>query len=673
MVARPELKGRVMILHGRDLKHGPDNRRPGNYGQYVLACSRAAYHCGVRPHMPLAEATTLCDHAVAEVARAAQGDHAPNVKQTPADRLHTGQRHADRAKPVIASSPSQLHHADTHHADAPKHAHPVYISEHDAQADAAALRDLAQWCECFSPLVGFEHLESACSTSSASVLSSRDTASQRLRPDCLYLEVTHLAPYFGSEQDLARLVAESFSRRGYCVRVAIAYTLGAAWAFAHFASRNATHIDLRDTLPASFVPALTRAATAVQPPGTTHVSSFLVVPPAATSAALHSLPIEALRLPDSILALLRQLGIDRIAQLACLPRASLLARFGDLLLKRWDQASGVVDELFIAHHHDPQFQTGWVLEHPTTKHCVIQSILGTLIERLTDALRQRGEGVMQCVCHLTCTSAVTPAPQLPPSPALTLRVGLFQPTAIAEHLLQLFQMQLERLLLSSPVERMVLEATFTAPLQRRQRELFSDSRRHTPQQLARLVDRLSSRLGPANVVQAHIQSDAQPEFAYRYHSLTNSGRRPPRATHRTARSRRTTVRPNASPRALAKQSASPHPFPRSSATIRSDAARSATIRSDAARRRIRPLHLRSPPLPLEVIALAVDGPPCQILFGKQAYRVARCWGPERIETGWWRGHSVRRDYYRIETNTGHWLWVFRQLADNRWFLHGMFG
>ena len=40
-------------------------------------------------------------------------------------------------------------------------------------------------------------------------------------------------------------------------------------------------------------------------------------------------------------------------------------------------------------------------------------------------------------------------------------------------------------------------------------------------------------------------------------------------------------------------------------------------------------------------------------------------GPERIETLWWRGPSVRRDYYRIATESGSQLWIFRRLADGQ--------
>ena len=60
-------------------------------------------------------------------------------------------------------------------------------------------------------------------------------------------------------------------------------------------------------------------------------------------------------------------------------------------------------------------------------------------------------------------------------------------------------------------------------------------------------------------------------------------------------------------------------------------------------------------------------------FASQDHRVSRSWGPERIESGWWRGPSVRRDYYQVETATGLRYWLFRRLQDGKWFLHGEFG
>jgi protein ImuB len=47
-------------------------------------------------------------------------------------------------------------------------------------------------------------------------------------------------------------------------------------------------------------------------------------------------------------------------------------------------------------------------------------------------------------------------------------------------------------------------------------------------------------------------------------------------------------------------------------------------------------------------------------------------GPERIESGWWDGLDVARDYYRARNPHGaHW-WVFQERRTRSWYLHGVF-
>jgi protein ImuB len=51
-------------------------------------------------------------------------------------------------------------------------------------------------------------------------------------------------------------------------------------------------------------------------------------------------------------------------------------------------------------------------------------------------------------------------------------------------------------------------------------------------------------------------------------------------------------------------------------------------------------------------------------------------GPERIESGWWDGEDVVRDYYVARDSKGSLLWVYCECSDEgrrRWFLHGVFG
>ncbi len=49
-------------------------------------------------------------------------------------------------------------------------------------------------------------------------------------------------------------------------------------------------------------------------------------------------------------------------------------------------------------------------------------------------------------------------------------------------------------------------------------------------------------------------------------------------------------------------------------------------------------------------------------------------GPERIESGWWDGRDVSRDYYTARDVAGTRLWIYRERrSPARWFLHGVFG
>ena len=46
-------------------------------------------------------------------------------------------------------------------------------------------------------------------------------------------------------------------------------------------------------------------------------------------------------------------------------------------------------------------------------------------------------------------------------------------------------------------------------------------------------------------------------------------------------------------------------------------------------------------------------------------------GPERIESGWWDGADVARDYYLAREANGAQLWVFQDLRGGGWHVHGI--
>lgn len=47
-------------------------------------------------------------------------------------------------------------------------------------------------------------------------------------------------------------------------------------------------------------------------------------------------------------------------------------------------------------------------------------------------------------------------------------------------------------------------------------------------------------------------------------------------------------------------------------------------------------------------------------------------GPERIQSGWWDGSDVARDYYVAQDQRGARLWVYCDHVSGEWFVHGLF-
>jgi protein ImuB len=525
--ASPSQPQPPILLYARDPRRG----------ECIVTCSRAAHASGVRPGMPLTEAEAL------------------------AIRRHT---------------PCAL--ADT---DGTRSVPATYL--HDPAADLAALAKLAEQCERFSPLVGWETVESVAGTRST----------ENLGPSALFLDVTGIGVLFGGEEQLLAAVQEELTRQGYRVKLAIAGSIGAAWAQT-FGSNN-----------------------------------------------LASLPVHTLRVSPETVDLLAQLGVKTIGQLLQLPRDSLASRFGQWLPLRLAQALGEAGEVIAPHHPPPSFEADWILDVPRGDWKCVELIFQELLKRITAAMAQRQEGAVRLVCRLDCAGT---AP-------LRLEVGLFRPSAVSKHLWELVRMQLEQRSLAGPVGRVTVQVVQSAPLECRQSDLFGGSVLEGTRDLSLLIDRLSGRLGMEAVVRPELARDPLPEKAFREVPLAGQI------------SRR--VGP-----ARSRQRSSAGPPQRG---IHSDGPALAEASwSHPTSVLFRPLELLDPPMILEVLSVVPDGPPIRFSFRGHVHRVARYWGPERIETGWWRGPSVRRDYYRVETGEGQRFWLFRRLEDGAWGMQGVF-
>jgi protein ImuB len=162
--------------------------------------------------------------------------------------------------------------------------HPAITAvEDEPHADAKLLDTLADWCLRYTPLV-------ACDP-----------------PDGLLLDIAGCAHLYGGEKRLIADLTARLQRAGLAARLAVAGTIGAAYAAARYGKPG-----LHDN--------------------------------GAERALLSSLPLAALRIAGETVASLARVGLKRIGDIQHMPRAPLAARFGAELLRQLDRALGEEQE-----------------------------------------------------------------------------------------------------------------------------------------------------------------------------------------------------------------------------------------------------------------------------------------------------------------------------------------
>lgn len=191
-----------------------------------------------------------------------------------------------------------------------------------------------------------------------------------------------------------------------------------------------------------------------------------------------------------------------------------------------------------------------------------------------------------------------------------LPIGFGKPGRNAEALFAILRERLQRFELNASVAAVAMQADSLHELQGRMHDLFGDGGHDENMDL--LHNRLRARLGDAALCRVALEADHRPERAWRRVDI------------------------DAVPSRKA-----PAPLPR--------------VR--------RPAWLLPAPQPLPVVR---DRP----WYGEALRCVGR---PERIESGWWDGDAVVRDYFMARgLSSGRLFWIFQECRSQQWFMHGLF-
>jgi protein ImuB len=431
--------------------------------------------------------------------------------------------------------------------------------------------------------------------------------------DGLYIDVARASHLRGGEAALVDDLAGRLARSDIPARVALADTPGAAFALA---SRGG--------------------------------ADRVVVPPGGAGEALRALPVEALRLDPGTVAGLKRLGLRRIGAIDALPRGPLARRFGETLLLRLDQALARRPEPLAPLPDAAEYAAARGFLDPIGRQSDIVRTARDLMAEIAPRLERDGLGACALRLALHRVDGAVRA----------LDLGLSRPERCSDRIAALVSLRLDRLGTGLDAgfgfETVALAVTVTGAAPARQAALGAEA---AGDGVGFLADALAQRLGRTLL------------------------RLEPRASHLPERADRSRAW-------VAAEGHGPAPsMGGGQALAVAGADGLSRIGPSATQGGASPWSDHLPPRPLvlfprgeaalDVLSTVPEGPPRRFRWRAQVHRVAHAEGPERIAAEWWRAPGEARDYYRVECEAGHRLWLYRDgpHAPDRpaaWYVHGLF-
>jgi len=290
------------------------------------------------------------------------------------------------------------------------------------------LNALAEWCIRFTPVVAIDE------------------------PAGLLLDVTGCAHLWGGEKQYLTDIHKRLTNFGYDIRIAIADTIGTAWATARFG-------------PAA------------------------VIAPGKQSEALQPLPPAALRIEPAIAERLEKLGLRNIGSFMNMPRPSLRRRFGSQILLQLDRALGHAEEWLQPVQPPEPFEERLPCMEPILTAKGIEIALTRLLDQLCKRLQQEQKGLRAASfkCYrmdgkIECIS-----------------IGTHRAAANTQHLFKLFELKIETIEPALGIELFTLTASKTEDLFTVQEKIWENSDAVTDTALAELLDRMEGKIGTGHI------------------------------------------------------------------------------------------------------------------------------------------------------------------------------
>lgn len=377
------------------------------------------------------------------------------------------------------------------------------------------------------------------------------------------------------------------------------------------------------------------------------------------------LPLDTLSAARNHLELLARMGCRTWGEVAALPRAGLSRRFGaalrDALDIAWQQRPDSHAWLSLPEVFDQKLELPALADNASE----LMWSANRLLSALQIWLRMRQRGVRAFELQWTLDLRRLNGVDLPPHEQVVVRTA--QPVQDMAHLRRLLSEKLALTTLSAPANWLRLRSLETDPWAGASVSFLPEDNRKGDK-LHEMVERLSARLGPQQVLMPVPQADHRAERTQNWEPALKRSR-----ASATSSKEKKRAAPAASPpgttgaagTAGTAGAATPGRRPKTA-----PAATPADRQPDA----LYPGWLLREPLRLEM-----DGErPC---YGGPLRKLV---GPQKVEAGWWGdskegGHPAVRDYYIAESAEAGLLWIYRERSaasfatgEVRWYLQGLY-
>jgi protein ImuB len=324
------------------------------------------------------------------------------------------------------------------------------------------------------------------------------------------------------------------------------------------------------------------------------------------------LPVEALGLDHVITHAFRRAGLKTVGQVAGRKRSEITARFGAATLASLDEILGQGVKPISPRNPRAEYTQEQSFPEPIATDNLISATLQSLSAKLSEMMQKQGQGARKLEAQFFRADGAVRN--------ITITLGMA--TRDPKIILRLFNEKLDVLndpldpgfgfdlirLSATMVERFTIEV------------IGLDSDVAAKKEIGFLVDRLATRFGAARILSFQPNDTHIPEksfFALPAQTATESKLKWKKLRH-------TSIAPR------------------------------------------RPLRMFARPEPIAFTSL---------LGWRRATRaVINHEGPERIAMEWWRHETPQptRDYFRMEDAEGRRYWIYQNVDNAQWFMHGIF-